>query len=324
MADSLETMFQNPVTALWAGQREGMDNLNARAKLAMEQENIRKAQQAYSQNELTNPLEVQKLRLLNEGYAAENPGKAATSRRQGMEADTYAATQTGLINKTNSTNEYEVLNNKIKQNDALVDLLGKGAEALKEQLPIHRHAIVYDQIEQIAGPEVRKHWEQRLNKVNGNQLPDAIGALAQHSAMGSVGMRQELAKIKAHTTSNETIAKGHDATQLAISNNRIAAAKAKQGVANIRNAIQSGKMNFEQASAAFRGAAAFEPDAEQSALYLSLADEYAKKVGEKGVAGKPNTAELGIPSNQITPFNAAPALSPEAKALYDKYKKLQK
>lgn len=216
MADSLETMFQNPVTALWAGQREGMDNLNARAKLAMEQEKIREAQQLYDQRNLTNPLEVQNKQLTIRGLEAGLPGITADSRRKGMEADTYGATQASSIAKTNSTNEYDVLNNKIKQTDTLVDMLGKGSKALENQLPAVRHAYLYDQIEKIAGPQARKDWEQNLQRINPNDLPAFLNNMSQHQAMSSTGMRQELEKLRVQTASQEKIAAGNNATQLQV------------------------------------------------------------------------------------------------------------
>jgi hypothetical protein len=262
--------------------------------------------------------------LTNRGLEAGLPGITADSRKKGMEADTYGATQASSIAKTNSTNEYEVLSNNIKKTDSIVDMLGRESAALAETPPLLRHAEVYKRVVEMGGQSSIDKIKSAIDKISGEKLPEFMDAMAQHQAMSSTGMRQKLAEIEAHTDSQELIGKRHDATQLAIANNKLAAAtKAKQGVASIRNAIQSGKMNFEQAATAFRGASLFEADPELKALYETEADNYAKKVGEKGAVGKPDVSQLGVPSNQITPFNNKPKLSPEAQALYDKYKKAQ-
>lgn len=328
MADSLETMFQNPVTALWAGQREGMDNLNARAKLAMEQEKIREAQQLYDQRNLTNPLEVQNKQLTIRGLEAGLPGITADSRKKGMEADTYGATQASSIAKTNSTNEYEVLNNKIKQTDTLVDMLGKGSKALENQLPAVRHAYLYDQIEKITGPQARKDWEQNLQRINPNDLPAFLNNMSQHQAMSSTGMRQELEKLRIQGEKQKDVARiGADATKYAADQRLAASSAHKKGLADIQTAIQSGKMNYEQAATAFRGAAAFEPDEEKAKFYLKLADEYAQKKAETPKVGTPDiaaTTQNAVPTNKVTPFGANQQRSPEAKAALELLRKAQK
>lgn len=314
MADSLETMFQNPVTALWAGQREGMDNLNARAKLAMEQEKIREAQQLYDQRNLTNPLEVQNKQLTIRGLEAGLPGITADSRRKGMEADTYGATQASSIAKTNSTNEYDVLANKVKQTDALVDILGKGAQALTKLPPAARHAAAYKQIFDMGGQPALDEWKGKLDSLSGDKLPEAIDAMAQHQAMSSTGMRQKLAEIEAHTDSQELIAKRNNATQLAIANQKAATAAAKVGdPKDVVAHIMKAKPTAEQAAVMFNIAANVEQDDQKRALYKKLADDAAQKKGEWINAGKPDIAATtgnAVPVNQITPFNLAPKGKP--------------
>ena len=307
MADSLETMFQNPVTALWAGQREGMDNLNARAKLAMEQEKIREAQQLYDQRNLTNPLEVQNKQLTIRGLEEGLPGITADSRKKGMEADTYGATQASSIAKTNSTNEYDVLNNKVKQTDALVDILGKGAQALTKLPPAARHAAAYKQIFDMGGQPALDEWKGKLDSLSGDKLPEAINAMAQHQAMSSTGMRQELEKLRIQGEKAKDVARiTADATKYAADQRLAASSAHKKGLADIQTAIQSGKMNYEQAATAFRGAAAFEPDEEKAKLYLKLADEYAQKKAETPKVGTPDiaaTTQNAVPTNKVTPFS---------------------
>jgi hypothetical protein len=219
MADSLETLFKNlgPNTAaMWAGEREALNNYASEASTAHQQQQIQDLLQKHAQNELMNPLEVQNKQLTNRGLEAELPGKTADSRRKGMEADTYGATQASSIAKTNSTNEYDVLNNKVKQTDALVDILGKGAQALTKLPPAARHAAAYKQIFDMGGQPALDEWQGKLENISGDKLPGAIDAMAQHQAMSSQGMRQELEKLRVQTASHEKIAAGNNATQLQV------------------------------------------------------------------------------------------------------------
>jgi hypothetical protein len=310
MADSLETLFKNlgPNTAaMWAGEREALNNYASEASTAHQQQQIQDLLQKHAQNELMNPLEVQNKQLTNRGLEAGLPGTIADSRRKGMEADTYDATQASSIAKTNSTNEYEVLNNKIKQTDTLVDMLGKGSKALENQLPAVRHAYLYDQIEKIAGPQARKDWEQNLQRINPNDLPAFLNNMSQHQAMSSTGMRQELEKLRIQGEKQKDVARiGADATKYAADQRLAASSAHKKGLADIQTAIQSGKMNYEQAATAFRGAAAFEPDEEKAKFYLKLADEYAQKKAETPKVGTPDiaaTTQNAVPTNKVTPFS---------------------
>jgi len=306
MADSLETLFKNlgPTTAaMWAGEREALNNYASEANTAHQQQQIQDLLQKHAQNEIMNPLEVQKLRLGNQGLEAGLSGIGADSRRKVMEADTYGATQASNIAKTNSSNEYEVLNNNIKQNDALVDILGKGAESLKQLPPAARHAAAYQQLFKMGGQGAVDAWKDKINSVSGEKLPDVIGALAQHSAMGSVGMRQELEKLRIQGEKAKDVARiGADASKYATDQRRdTAEAKAeasKTKADTVKGLEQQVAQNLENARK--------ETDSEKAAMYYAQAAQSAKLKAEITKYGTADIGTVGgIATNPISPLGPA-------------------
>ena len=314
MADSLEGLFKHlsgPVAATWAGEREALNNYASEAETAHRQQQIQDLLQAHAQKELTNPLDVANKQLTNRGLEAGLPGITADSRKKTLDAETAAQTQMGEIAATNSKNELGLLEHNIKKNDVLVDLLGKGAASLKTVLPVNRHAVLYENLVMIGGQQALNAFKPQLDKINGDKLPDVMEAFAQHSAMGSVGMRQKLAEIAAKTASEERIARGHDAaTRYGVDQRRetaeaIMAAKAER---------EARAKTLEDDVVRNLNAARAETDVAKQAIYYAQAAQSAKLKAELPGYGKVNSGEVaGMPTNPISPLG--PVNTDKAKPL---------
>jgi hypothetical protein len=318
MADTLETMFQNPVTALWAGQREGMENLKGQSALVLEQEAIRKAQQEYAQKQLTNPLEVEHKQWTNRGLEQGLPGITADSRKKTIDAETAAQTQKGAIAKTNSENELSLLEHNLKRNDALVDLLGKGAQGLRTTLPANRHAAAYQQLFKMGGQEAVDAWKDKLDMVSGEKLPDALDALAQHSAMGSVGMRQKLEELRIQGEKAKEVARiSADASKYGADQRRETA----EATAAARAEREARAKTLEDDVVRNLNAARAETDEAKRAIYYAQAAQSAKLKAELPGYGKVNSGEMaGMPNNTLSPLGPVGTpkqRSPEAQAALD-------
>jgi hypothetical protein len=317
MSDSLETLFQNMgpyVPALWAGQREGLNNQAALQEQALQVQRLKDAQQTYAQKERTNPLDVINKQYTNEGLAAENPGKAALSKLHGIQANTAEATQAGDIAKKQSDNALSLLTNKANQSAMIADELSKVALSIDDlpALPGVRESAINQHMERLGVP--KGQYGHLLANVPPDQIPKKLMSYSDSFRKNASSYKNKMEEEQLKQASQEKIAAGHDAATRYVADQKAATATAKVGdPKDVIAHIMKAKPTAEQAAVMFNIAANVEQDDQKRALYKKLADDAAQKKGEWINAGKPDIAATtgnAVPVNTITPFNLAPKGKP--------------
>lgn len=320
----LETLFQNmgpTYAASMAGEREGMaqnaDTLDALVKA----EAIKKSQQEYAQSNIMNPLAAQ----FKQGQIAEQgamlPGQQATSRSLGTTADIGEATKGSTIEAANSANKLKQQADALKTLDIarqaitqLVQTIGSGpdAEARKRQL------LQSGQV--AAGP-----YQDLLMRTDARQLPQVLSGINTHMEQQSGDFIKAMALQKEQTRSHLAGVGMQTATQRDINTQNIEAGKYNKkgaiadGVAGIKQQVQSGKMTAEKAAVALQGAAMFEQDPETRRMYEEAAakyEQFAMNQRRAMAQGKTDVgAVTGLPTTALPPTmgqstGAKPSLPP--------------
>lgn len=122
--------------------------------------------------------------------------------------------------------------------------------------------------------------------------------------------QEELDKTKLQTGSAEKIEGMRTGSAQKIAQMNIDAGKyvktpkGGQGIADIQSAVQTGKMTAEKAAVALHGAAMFTEDPEQAQKYRDMASQYeqfAMNQRNAAAGGKPDLAQMGIPTQPIAP-----------------------
>jgi len=303
MSDSLETLFQNMgpyVPALWAGQREGLNNQASLQEQALRVQRLKDAQQTYAQKERTNPLDVINKQYTNEGLAAENPGKAAQSELWRTKANTAAATQTGDIAKTQSDNALSLLTNKANQSNMIADELSKVALSIDDlpALPGVRESAINQHMERLGVP--KGQYGHLLANVPPDQIPKKLMAYSDSFRKNASSYKTKMEEEQLKLASHEKIAAGNNATQLAIANQKAEIASAKQEAAEARASHSKG-LEADIAKNLELGRA--ETDPAKQAIYFAQAAQSAKLKAEITKYGTADIgATAGIATNPISPL----------------------
>jgi hypothetical protein len=326
MSDSLETLFQNMgpyVPALWAGQREGLNNQAALQEQALQVQRLKDAQQTYAQKERTNPLEVINKQYTNEGLAAENPGKVAQSELWRTKANTAAATQAGDIAKTQSGNALSLLTNKANQSAMIADELGKAAASVSAlpAIPGVREAALNDYMERLGVP--KGQYGHLLANVPPDQIPKKLMSYSDSFRKNASSYKTKMEEEQLKLASHEKIAAGNNATTRYVADQKAEIATAKQEAAEARASHSKG-LEADIAKNLELGRA--ETDPAKQAIYFAQAAQSAKLKAEITKYGTADIgATAGIATNPISPLGPVDKnnrqRSPEAQAALEALRK---
>lgn len=187
----LENMYEKP---RYMGGTE-MDTLRWGVEQQQKQAEAEAKQAELSRYRDMTPLELERVRLGNMGLEADLPGRHAESLKKGYEATKTGATLATDINKTNITNETEVLGQKVKATEHISQALGQAAGILSQLPPAVRHAKFLDMVSSQGldpndpklGPMI-----QQLSRVDGERLPTALDGFRTHVIKQGQSYRQAL------------------------------------------------------------------------------------------------------------------------------------
>lgn len=283
------------------------------------QDNIRMLQQAFAEEQAfkgqTRPLEVEKIRGLNELQAAQAMETRARGRQTGLASDLAAATMSGTITATNSKNDTSVTKNEAEAGAAQAAVYNQLAGWLKGEgsmiPPMEQVRVVMDKLKLQDTPD-RRVSTGLLQNVN--KLPEILAAQYDHMVKTSREyQQQQLQETGANKRNAAT-----NATSIEVANINakraldVQAAKNSDTAASIEKAVLSKKFTAENAAVAYGVLASTESDPEKAAEYRKQAALYEQLMMNKPQApniGKTDTAgAAGLPVKKVTPvFGEKPA-----------------
>lgn len=305
---SLFTMA-GPATSGWnAGVKEFQDQRSNDLAAIIQQQNARKMQQEYGQNELMNPLRVQQQSLTNQGMEAELPGKRATASKLMDEADISTATKKGKIDKFNREERLASLKAKLDEGDTIFKLATQAARFIG------------------AGPDAEARKMQLLESgtIPPGPFYDALSNTPATEMFGELSQaQQDFARLKDEYIKmigqvQETGKETRKTRQMEIDAGRYAKSGGKAG--DILAQVKAGKLSYERAATAFEVMAMYEDDPDLKAQYLEQAQKFEQaNLTSKaaGVTGKPDISQMGLPTQKPQPSLGSEKNKPPTSSLAD-------
>lgn len=300
MADLTSLMQIAPYAgAFMTGQQANMDEqlslqklMEARQRMAMEQ-----AQEG--RLSAREPLELDKLRLGNQGLEAGLPGIAATSKQKGLEAALTEATQPSAIDKANADNRDAILSRAYQRLGALTGEI--------DQLPDNEKMLrVNEAIDQMGLPEgVATRMRSRIMRGGPAGMGKAIQSIseamlrnnpayAQAFDTTKLGKDADIAITNARIQSAERIAAAdRSAGKFEHAPPRQSTSTSSDWESTVRKAAAKGPWALYGAA---NGAATYyemQGDTETAKIYKKIADEIEPQALEERNRVKPGEIDLG-------------------------------
>lgn len=320
--DNLGALFQAAPTT--AGFFLGQDQASQQAAAALKNQetlkDIAAKQQTYDFNQQNNPLLLQKQQTLNQGYTLDNTAKQQTN-------DENAATQSGRIAATNSSNDLKTLQNHITHSQQVEDFFNKAADQLKYMPPAMRgswlasgmqangidpsNPQVQTLVQQASqNPDLLSQHAGEIAKERAARTADYIKAMDEQKSKNDSAAKVEGMRAAAQIKSSEIIAGG-----------RVGAAKVRAGAGD---PILSGKIKLPEQPAYFEQRASETDDPDEKAYFLAQARKANQLLLDRANAKPTNSVNNGeITTNTTKPvYGDQPAADPShIDALINKYAK---
>ena len=238
-----------------------------------QQNTTRKGTLENDQSAEMNPLLIDQRRVLNEGDVLANTGKRTANQSNQLLLERQQANQQNVLNEDQRKAAVAAPQHEIDMFDKKIEM------GLRNPDPKIRSQALEMQSWLPAILAERRKFQQQLD----------LEGVQQKGRLALVGAQGQNAKDIAQMNIDAGKFKG----------------KAGQGVAAIKDAVQSGKMSAEKAAVALHGAAQFTEDPELAAKYTQMAQQYeqfAMQQRNAGAGGKLDIgAATGMPTQTLPP-----------------------
>lgn len=319
-----------------AGFMMGQNNTQSQQSEALRQQELKQliAQRMAEEQRKQQmaPLEMDKLRLGNEGLAAGLPGITADSKLKGLNAQFTEATNPAAIEGTTSKFANQVDEDKFKMINRFQDWTIKTGVSLEQTPPLLRKQALLERLQAAKmnpdNPMV-KNFMTELNQMDPQMWPKYFGDLA--NKLGEIEAKQNpayRASTENSVRSDATTRRGQDisastsryvANKGAESRIKVAELKKQKLASDIVAGVKAGTIGYEKAATHFEILSMMEEDETKAEQYAKAAKSFQEahlRAKREGAAGRPNPEGVGVqavpPQEPNLGSRAAPAAPPVA------------